>query len=97
MITNSILYEISLEIEKELNYERIYNRIVMLCDRIMKIDKFQFDLNQFSPKELKEFLKTFIIILDSKEDMVGIVSERKGNVKAPNKKLIHNLQKELPV
>jgi len=94
VITNSMLYEISLEIEKELNYERIYNRIVMLCDRIMKIDKFQFDLNQFSPKELKEFLKTFIIILDSKEDMVGIVSERKGNEKAPNKKLIHNLQKE---
>ncbi len=60
----------------------------------MKIDKFSFDLNQFSSKELKEFLKTFIIILDSQEDMVGIISDRKENVKSPNKKLIHNLQKE---
>lgn len=94
MIKNSDLYEISLEIEKELNYERLYNRIVMLCDRIMKIDKFPFDLSQFSATELKDFLKSFIIILDAQEDMVGIISDRKEKVKSPNKKLIHNLQKE---
>jgi len=94
VIKNSDLYEISLEIEKELNYERLYNRIVMLCDKIMKIDKFPFDLSQFSTTELKDFLKSFIIILDAQEDMVGIISDRKEEVKSPNKKLIHNLQKE---
>lgn len=90
---NAILYDISLELEKSMDYERIYNRLIKMCESIMKIDEFPFDLNQFNSSELKEFLECFLIVLDSNEDMVKLIDYTKREMKVPNKKLLSNLQK----
>lgn len=93
-MNNAILYDISLELDKSMNYERIYNRLIKMCESIMKIDEFPFDLNRFSSNELKEFLECFLIVLDSKEDMVKLIDCSKRDMKVPNKKLLFNLQKK---
>ena len=93
-MNNSILYNISLELDESMEYDRIYNRLIKMCKSIMEIDKFPFDLNLFSSDDLKEFLKCFLIILDSNEDMVKLIDCSKRNMKVPNKKLLSNLQKK---
>lgn len=87
------LADISKMIENEnKNYNRIYNRLVKMCDSIMNIDEFQFDLSKFSKVEVKDFLLFFLSILDS--DKAKIFKKNGKEEKNPNRKLIYNLGKE---
>lgn len=45
------LYEIAKEYEQNNNAEECYHRLADLCDSIMEIDKFQFEMDQFSIDE----------------------------------------------
>ena len=86
------LYEISREIEDETDYINIYNRLVKMCDSIMRCDKFSFNLKLFDNQDIKEFLKVFLEILDSDRSILR--KPMKENVKTPNRKLMSQLEKE---
>lgn len=83
------LFDIAKIMENEnADYKQIYNRLVKICDSIMNIDEFQFDLSKFSAIEIKNFLKFFLFILDSNNDKLF-----NKKTKNPNRKLIYNLGK----
>lgn len=49
------LYEIVKEYEQSNNLDECYHRLADLCDSIMEISEFQFELEQFS-KDEKSYL-----------------------------------------
>ena len=73
------LYEISRKIEDETDYTNIYNRLVKMCDSIMRCDEFSFNLKLFDKQDIKEFLKVFLEILDSDRSILR--KPMKENVK----------------
>ena len=88
------LYEITKEFEKDNNAEECYHRLANLCDSIMNIDEFKFDLDQFSIEEKKYFINKFIEILESNTPFVENVYKAQKEKKNPNKKLCYTLRKE---
>lgn len=88
------LYEITKEFEKDNNAEECYHRLANLCDSIMNIDEFKFDLDQFSIEEKKYFINKFIEILESNTPFVEKVYKAQKEKKNPNKKLCYTLRKE---
>lgn len=88
------LYEITKEFEKDNNAEECYHRLANLCDSIMNIDEFRFDLDQFGIEEKKYFINKFIEILESDTPFVENIYKAQKEKKNPNKKLCYTLKKE---
>ena len=88
------LYEIAKEYEKKHNEEECYHRLAALCDSIMNIDRFQFELDQFSLDEKKLFINAFIEILESDKVFVRNIYKAQKEKKYPNKKILFTLKKE---
>lgn len=88
------LYEIVKDIEKENNLEECYHRLAGLCNSIMHIDEFSFSLDLFDLKEKRDFLKKFIIILESENPLVTNIYKAQKEKKLPNKKICYMLSKE---
>lgn len=88
------LYKIAKEIEKENGIDECYNRLVRLCDSIINIDEFPFELDMFSLQEKSEFLKRFITILESDNPFVTNIYKAQKEKKTPNKKICYMLSKE---
>lgn len=88
------LYEIAKEYEKKHNEEECYHRLAALCDSIMNIDRFQFELDQFSLDEKKLFINAFIEILESDKVFVRNIYKAQQEKKYPNKKILFTLKKE---
>ena len=88
------LYEIVKEYEQSNNLDECYHRLADLCDSIMEISEFQFELEQFSKDEKKLFINKFIEILESDTPMVRNISRVRNDRKFPNKKLCYTLKQE---
>ena len=88
------LYEITKEFEKDNNTEECYHRLANLCDSIVNIDEFKFDMDQFSLDEKKFFINKFIEILESNTPIVENIYTTQKIQKSPNKKLCYTLKKE---
>lgn len=88
------LYLITKEYEQNKNVEDCYHRLAGLCDAIMKIDDFPFDLDQFTVDEKGKFINKFIEILESDKPYIKNIWEAKAGKKLPNKKICYTLKKE---
>ena len=88
------LYEITKLYEIENNQDECYHRLASLCDSIMKIDEFSFDLDKFSLNEKKMFIDKFIELLESDNQLVANIYKVQREKKMPNKKMISTLGKE---
>lgn len=88
------LYEITRDYEKENNQEECYHRLAGLCDSIMNIDDFSFDLDKFSINEKKQFIMKFIELLEAENPLVTNIYKAQKEKKMPNKKMIYTLSKE---